>query len=138
MENTTATLHGSDILQKPGQLIDENQWEDTIAHELFHHWFGDLVTAESWSNLTVNESFANYSEYLWNEYKYGKDQADYHQMEDVGRYIHNPSDFKKDLVRFDYASREDVFDLVTYQKGGGILHMLRNYLGDDAFFCRNE
>jgi len=135
MENTTATLHGSDILQKPGQLIDENKWEDTIAHELFHHWFGDLVTAESWSNLTVNESFANYSEYLWNEYKYGKDQADYHQMEDVDHYIHNPADFKKNLVRFDYASREDVFDLVTYQKGGGILHMLRNYLGDDAFFA---
>jgi len=135
MENTTATLHGSDILQKPGQLIDENKWEDTIAHELFHHWFGDLVTAESWSNLTVNESFANYSEYLWNEYKYGKDQADYHQMEDVNRYLHNPGDFRKNLVRFGYDSREDVFDLVTYQKGGGILHMLRNYLGDDAFFA---
>jgi len=135
MENTTATLHGSDILQKPGQLIDENKWEDTIAHELFHHWFGDLVTAESWSNLTVNESFANYSEYLWNEYKYGKDQADYHQMTDVNMYLHNPSDFKKNLVRFGYDSREDVFDLVTYQKGGGILHMLRNYLGDDAFFA---
>ncbi|OCA79038.1 peptidase M1 [Chryseobacterium contaminans] len=135
MENTTATLHGSDILQKPGQLIDENTWEDTIAHELFHHWFGDLVTAESWSNLTVNESFANYSEYLWNEHKYGKDQADYHLMTDVNRYIHNPSDFKKNLVRFNYESREDVFDLVTYQKGGGILNMLRNYLGDDAFFA---
>ncbi|QIY89219.1 M1 family metallopeptidase [Chryseobacterium gallinarum] len=135
MENTTATLHGSDILQKPGQLIDENTWEDTIAHELFHHWFGDLVTAESWSNLTVNESFANYSEYLWNEYKYGKDQADYHLMSDVNSYIHNPSDFKKNLVRFNYDSREDVFDLVTYQKGGGILNMLRNYLGDDAFFA---
>ncbi|WP_407405978.1 M1 family metallopeptidase [Chryseobacterium sp.] len=135
MENTTATLHGSDILQKPGQLIDENTWEDTIAHELFHHWFGDLVTAESWSNLTVNESFANYSEYLWNEHKYGKDQADYHQMKDVNNYIHNPTDFKKNLVRFGYDSREDVFDLVTYQKGGGILHMLRNYLGDDAFFA---
>ncbi|WP_312174972.1 M1 family aminopeptidase [Chryseobacterium sp.] len=135
MENTTATLHGSDILQKPGQLIDENTWEDTIAHELFHHWFGDLVTAESWSNLTVNESFANYSEYLWNEFKYGKDQAEYHQMTDVNMYIHNPTDFKKNLVRFDYASREDVFDLVTYQKGGGILHMLRNYLGDEAFFA---
>lgn len=135
MENTTATLHGSGILQKPGQLIDENTWEDTIAHELFHHWFGDLVTAESWSNLTVNESFANYSEYLWNEYKYGKDQADYHLMTDVNMYLHNPGDFNKDLVRFNYDSREDVFDLVTYQKGGGILHMLRNYLGDDAFFA---
>lgn len=135
MENTTATLHGSDILQKPGQLIDENTWEDTIAHELFHHWFGDLVTAESWSNLTVNESFANYSEYLWNEHKYGKDQADYHLMTDVNNYLHNPSDFNKNLVRFNYESREDVFDLVTYQKGGGILNMLRNYLGDDAFFA---
>lgn len=135
MENTTATLHGSDILQKPGQLIDENTWEDTIAHELFHQWFGDLVTAESWSNLTVNESFANYSEYLWNEYKYGKDQADYHQMKDVNMYLTTPGNFEKNLVRFNYDSREDVFDLVTYQKGGGILHMLRNYLGDDAFFA---
>ena len=35
-----------------------------IAHELFHHWFGDLVTTESWSNITLNESFADYSEYF--------------------------------------------------------------------------
>ena len=134
MENTTATLHGESAQQKPGDLIDENGWEATIAHELFHHWFGDLVTAESWSNLTVNESFANYSEYLWFEYKYGKDDADFHLKTDLGRYLHNPEDFRKDLVRFDYKSREDVFDLVTYNKGGGILHMLRNYLGDEAFF----
>jgi aminopeptidase N len=135
MENTTATLHQESAQQKPGDLIDENKWENTIAHELFHHWFGDLVTAESWSNLTVNESFANYSEYLWLEYKYGKDDADYHLREDLSAYIHNPALFNKDLVRFDYASREDVFDAITYNKGGGILHMLRNYLGDDAFFA---
>ena len=92
-----------------------------------------MVTAESWSNLTVNESFANYSEYLWFEHKYGKDLADYHLMKDVGNYLHNPNDYSKDLVRFNYADKEDVFDLVTYQKGGGILHMLRNYLGEDAF-----
>lgn len=134
MENTTATLHSHEVLQKPGQLIDENKWEEYIAHELFHHWFGDLVTNESWSNLTLNESFANYSEYLWNEYKFGKDQADYHLMSNVGRYLRSPSDFTKDLVRFSYESPEDVFDAVSYQKGGGILHMLRNYLGDDAFF----
>lgn len=135
MENTTATLHSTGVLQKPGQLIDENKWEEYIAHELFHHWFGDLVTAESWSNLTINESFANYSEYLWNEYKYGKDQADYHLMSNVNRYLNSPPDFKKDLVRFSYDTPEDVFDVVSYQKGGGILHMLRNYLGDDAFFA---
>lgn len=135
MENTTATLHNTDVLQKPGQLTDENKWEEYIAHELFHHWFGDLVTAESWSNLTLNESFANYSEYLWNEYKYGKDQGDYHLMVNVNRYLNSPADFDKDLVRFSYDSPEDVFDVVSYQKGGGILHMLRNYLGDEAFFA---
>lgn len=134
MENTTAVLHAEQAQQKPGDLIDENTWENTIAHELFHHWFGDLVTTESWSQLTMNESLANYSEYLWNEYKHGKDAADHHLMTDIEYYKHTAADFNKDLVRFDYASREDVFDLVSYNKGGSILHMLRNYVGDEAFF----
>lgn len=135
MENTTATLHSAMSQQKPGDLIDENRWEDVIAHELFHHWFGDLVTAESWSNLTVNESFANYSEYLWNEYKYGKDLADYTMMSALRGYKMSPGNYHKHLVRFDYKSREDMFDAVSYNKGGGILHMLRNYLGEEAFFA---
>ena len=135
MENTTATLHQESAQQKPGDLIDENRWEDTIAHELFHHWFGDLVTAESWSNLTVNESFANYSQYLWNEHKYGKDIADYGLMKEIKGYMMDPSNISKDLVRFNYHSREDMFDGVSYNKGGAILHMLRNYIGDDAFFA---
>ena len=135
MENTTATLHQESAQQKPGDLIDENRWEDTIAHELFHHWFGDLVTAESWSNLTVNESFANYSQYLWNEHKYGKDIADYGLMKEIRGYMMDPSNISKDLVRFNYHSQEDMFDGVSYNKGGAILHMLRNYLGDDAFFA---
>lgn len=132
MENTTAVLHGEMAYQTPGQLIDENSWESVIAHELFHHWFGDLVTAESWSNLTVNESFANYSEYLWFEYKYGEDYADAHRYDEVQGYI-SPENELKDLVRFHYNSREDMFDGVSYNKGGAVLHMLRNYIGDDAF-----
>ncbi|MBC7887704.1 MAG: M1 family metallopeptidase [Ferruginibacter sp.] len=133
MENTTATLHQESAYQNARQLTDGNRWEETIAHELFHQWFGDLVTAESWSNLTVNESFANYSEYLWDEYKYGKDAADEHNLEDMQGYMQSGSE-KKDLVRFRYADKEDVFDAVSYNKGGRILHMLRNYVGDDAFY----
>jgi aminopeptidase N len=76
MENTTATLHQEFAQQDARELTDENRWEGTIAHELFHHWFGDYVTAESWSHLTVNESFADYSQTLWFEYKYGKDAGD--------------------------------------------------------------
>ena len=133
MENTTAVIHGEKAYQTPGQLIDENVQENTIAHELFHHWFGDLVTTESWSNLTLNESFANYSEYLWREHKYGKMNADMHLFDDVSAYK-NGQNFDKHLVRFNYTDKEDMFDLVSYNKGGSILHMLRHYIGDKAFF----
>lgn len=133
MENTTAVIHGEKAYQKPGQLIDQNIQENTIAHEIFHHWFGNLVTTESWSNLTLNESFANYGEYLWREHKYGKLDADMHMQEVTEVYI-NGQNFNKDLVRFYYDDKEDVFDLVSYNKGGAILHMLRKYLGDEAFF----
>ncbi len=134
MENTTATLHGEMAYQTSGELIDENTWEDVIAHELFHQWFGDYVTTESWSNLTVNESFADYSEYLWREHKYGKDHADAHRHEDLQQYFEG-NNFDKKLVRFHYAKHMDMFDGVTYQKGGAILHNLRNYLGDKVFFA---
>ena len=134
MENTTAVIHGESANLKPGQLIDKNTQENTIAHELFHHWFGNLVTAESWSNITLNESFANYSEYLWREHKYGKTNADAYMVENIEGYKQGEN-FDKHLVRFKYKDKEDVFDAVSYNKGGAILHMLRNYLGDKAFFA---
>jgi aminopeptidase N len=133
MENTTATLHGESAQQNARQLIDGNKWEDVIAHELFHMWFGDYVTCESWSNITLNESFADFSEIMWEEYKHGKDAADEHNFNGMQNYLRGGND-KKDLVRFYYNDREDVFDLVSYQKGGRILNMLRYCVGDSAFF----
>ncbi|MGC4102217.1 M1 family metallopeptidase [Ferruginibacter sp.] len=134
MENTTATLHQESAYQNFRQLADENSWETVICHELFHQWFGDLVTTESWSNITVNESMADYSQTLWMEYKHGKDAGDRENFNGMNNYFQDPASAKKNLVRFYYADKEDVFDLVSYQKGGRILHMLRNYVGDDAFF----
>jgi aminopeptidase N len=132
MENTTATVHGESAEQDARQLIDGNSWEDVISHELFHMWFGDYVTTESWSNLSLNESFADFSEVLWEEYKHGQDAGDEHNFNSMQNYLYSNSS-KKDLIRFYYRSREDMFDAVSYQKGGRILNMLRNYIGDDAF-----
>jgi aminopeptidase N len=134
MENTTATLHQESAYQNARELVDGIGWEGTIAHELFHHWFGDLVTAESWSHITVNESMADYSQTLWMEYKHGKDAGDAENLQGLQAYLSNPNESKKNLVRFNYADKEDVFDLVSYQKGGRVHHMLRNYVGDDAYF----
>ena len=134
MENTTATMHNDLAQQDAREFVDENKWEETIAHELFHHWFGDYVTAESWSNLTLNESFAKYSEALWYEYKYGKDEGEAANFRSLRDYLSDSADIAKNLVRFYYNDKEDVFDNVTYPKGAHILHMLRNYVGDSAFF----
>lgn len=136
MENTTATLHGDFVCyQTTREIIDGAKGESTIAHELFHQWFGDLASCESWSNLTLNESFATYGEYLWEEFEYGRDAADDHHAGSRYGYFAQAGQKQVDLVRFDYAEREDMFDAFSYNKGGQILHMLRKYVGDDAFFA---
>lgn len=133
MENTTATVHGSSIQRLPQQLINEND-DAVIAHELFHHWFGDLVTAESWANLPLNEAFADYSEYLWASYFYGKDAGIWAQYTGLNDYLSESEDKQVPVIRYQYDSSEDMFDSHTYAKGGRILHMLRQEVGDEAFF----
>jgi aminopeptidase N len=133
MENTSAVIFGEFVQKTARELIDGHN-EDIVAHELFHHWFGDLVTCESWSNLALNESFATYGEYLWNEHKYGRQEADFGLQNDLNQYINSSKMGCKNLIRFHYDDKEDMFDTHTYQKGGRVLHMLRKAVGDEAFF----
>lgn len=134
MENTSATLHGEFLQKNDRELLDNNS-DDYIAHELTHQWFGDLVTCESWSNLTLNEGFATYGEYLWLYNKYGADEADYHFKNDLLSYLNETRNKQEDLVRFYYDDKEDMFDSHSYAKGARVLHMLRNVVGDEAFFA---
>lgn len=134
MENTGAVVFGDFVYKTDRELLDATS-ESIIAHELFHHWFGDLVTCESWSNLTLNESFANYSQYLWDEHKYGNDEADYNAESETKGYMQQAqASGYHDLVWFNYGDKEEMFDGHSYNKGGRILHMLRTYVGDEAFF----
>ena len=135
MENTTAVVFGDFIQKNDRELADENN-DYIVAHEMFHHWFGDYVTCESWSNLTLNEGFANYAEYLWNEHQYGGDEADFSRINEINGYLNQMSmGGGHNLIDFTYADREDMFDAHSYNKGGLVLHMLRRYLGDDVFFA---
>ncbi len=134
MENTTATIHGEFLNRTDRELLDGDN-EEIIAHELFHHWFGDLVTCESWSNLPLNESFATYGEYMWLEHRHGRDAADKHGYGQLKQYMMSAAQTGHlDLVRFSYEDKEDMFDAHSYAKGGRVLHMLRKTIGDAAFF----
>lgn len=133
MENTTAVIFGDFVQNTTRELID-NHNERIVAHEMMHHWFGDYVTCESWANLTMNEGFANYSEYLWLEHEYGRDAADYHLMGEQSGYMASSAQGgMHPLIYFGYEDKEDMFDAHSYNKGGAILHMLRKTIGDDAF-----
>ena len=135
MENTSAVIFGDFAQCTKRELIEDNP-EDVIAHELFHHWFGDLVTCESWSNLPLNESFATYGEYLWFEAEYGRAKADIHLQVDLENYLDEFNGGKaENMIRFHYDVPLDMFDRHSYSKGGRILHMLRKYVGDEAFFA---
>ncbi|SFA87020.1 M1 family metallopeptidase [Algoriphagus aquimarinus] len=134
MENTTASIFMEELRLTEREAID-SEWDYIIAHELFHQWFGDYVTTESWANITLNEGFANYSEFLWNEYKYGADEAKLKLIAETENYFAEAETKQVELVRFEYENAEDLFDSHSYSKGGAILHMLREYLGAEAFYA---
>src|SRR3546814_8898350 len=98
------------------EYLDQSH-EDIIAHELFHHWFGDMVTCESWSNLPLNEAFATYGEYLWMEHKYGRTEADMHGFQDMIHYLHDPGEYGKHLISYQVPrSKEHTSELQSLMR----------------------
>jgi aminopeptidase N len=110
MENTTAVIFGDFVQKTRRQLLLDNN-DKIVAHEMAHHWFGNYVTCESWSNLTMNEGFANYAEYLWLEHKYGRAEADIHREQELNAYLESTANGDtRHLIRFEYEQEEEMFD----------------------------
>lgn len=133
MENTGAVIFGEFVQKNSRELADDHN-DGIVAHEMFHHWFGDLVTCESWSNLPLNESFATYGSCLWEEHIRSEDARDEQLAENLRNYLREAQYKQEDMIRFYYREKEDMFDSHSYAKGSVILHMLRAEVGDAAFF----
>lgn len=134
MENTSASLFG-DFVQKHHEEMIDNPNDNIVAHELFHQWFGDLVTCESWSNLFLNEGFASYGEYLWSEHQGDEAATEKIGYGDLSRYLSFAENNDGPIVNYYYSDKEDMFNAITYRKGSRVLHLLRSELGDDIFFA---
>ncbi len=134
MENTSATTLTTQGLVNP-RLVPEQRIgaDDLDSHELAHQWFGDLVTCKDWGNLWLNEGFATYFEHFWIEQHYGADDADYDYWLDEGRWFGQKRLFSVPIVNHDSA---DIIESAgnIYTKGGWVLNMLREKLGDEDFF----
>jgi len=134
MENTSATTMTDRCLLDERAAIDLN-YDDIVAHELAHQWWGDLVTCKDWSQIWLNESFATYSEYLWREHREGPDQARWALFQDFLVYLREDlTSHRRPMVCRKYGFSEELMDRHAYEKGACILHMLRGILGDEPFF----
>lgn len=133
MENTTAVILTEAIQGDDRELLDKVDRDEIIAHELCHHWFGNLVTCESWSQLLLNESLASVGTHLWYNHKYGPYERDRLILKSIESYLQEARSKQVSIVRSCYTYPIEMFDCHTYHKGTLVLHMLRTYLGEEAF-----
>ncbi len=105
--------------------------ELTLAHELAHQWFGDSVTLRRWSDIWVNEGFAEWSSWMWSEAS-GGDSAqaffDYYNSFD------NTNDWLWRPVPADPGDAANIFNSAVYERGAMTLQALRVKVGDETFF----
>jgi aminopeptidase N len=124
MEHQTCVSH---LL---GLVDSTNTYDDILAHEMSHMWYGDCVTYGDWRDVWLSEGFATYSEAVYREYKDGP--AAYHDYMTTQIMNH--------VIAAGPSGYDGVYDpsfkwgVVAYEKGASVLHMLRGILDDDALF----
>lgn len=105
-----------------------------LAHEMSHHWWGNCVTEAVWSDVWLSESFATYSEAVWEEY-YGQASYDNYVLNSIMIPYLNSGEL---FPISDPTTPAEMWSYTTYEKGAAVLHMLRHILGDTDFYASLE
>jgi aminopeptidase N len=133
MENTSATSMTDQALLDEIQALEGDQ-DGLVAHELAHQWFGDLMTCKDWSHIWLNEGFASYFDPLFTQHDRGEDEFRLRMDGERQGYLSNDRMYRRPTVETRYRSPMQMFDSMTYAKGGCILHMLRSYVGEENWW----
>ncbi|MFI6771132.1 M1 family metallopeptidase [Streptomyces sp. NPDC050355] len=102
----------------------------TVVHEMAHQWFGDSVTPKTWRDTWLNEGFATYAEWLWEEHEGGKTP----QQQFDALYADDEDNERWDFPAGKPAAAKDVTATPVYERGAMVLQQLRKAVGDKTFF----
>jgi aminopeptidase N len=133
MENTSATSMTDTALLDAVERLERDE-DGLVAHELAHQWFGDLMTCKSWAHIWLNEGFASYFDPLFAEHDRGEDEFRLQMAGELRSYLGNDRMYRRPIVETRYQSPMDMFDGMTYAKGGCVLHLLRGTVGEENWW----
>ena len=131
MESATAIFY-SDVSVTGDRSV---RWRNVVIHEVAHQWFGNCVTEYDWDDVWLSEGFATYFTLMFREHAYGRDDF-VNGLNDAKRLVYNhyKTDKESSIVHNNLKDMKDVLTYsLQYQKGAWVLHMLRNYIGEDNF-----
>lgn len=129
MENTTATVLNERVYYTPDIELDYSG-DGLISHELGHMWWGDNTTCREWSELWLNESFATYSNAIWNKEFNGDDAYDF----EILRYMDNSMRVDSARGRYSIWGGRGALSENTYGKGAAILNTMKYVIGEENFY----
>lgn len=135
MENISATTQTDNMIRDARSELDATA-DSLESHELAHQWFGDFVTTRSWTHGWLNESFATYFQAMWDEQSLGHDDFLYRDVESNQEQYLNAwkQGNRRPVVTANYADKDALFDTYFYPRGGAVLHMLRQTLGEENWW----
>ncbi|MCP4046195.1 MAG: DUF3458 domain-containing protein [Gammaproteobacteria bacterium] len=132
-ESTSATLLGRRVIQYEREG-DRGASDWLLAHEIAHQWWGDFVGYRDWSHNWLAESFATDGEYLFILDDLGTDEGALYLLDYKNSYLAEArDDFIRPIVTNKWDKPNDMFDRHGYEKGGVVLNMLRDLVGEDVF-----
>jgi alanyl aminopeptidase len=139
MENAGLVSFREELLLVDAKTASAKSRRDhisTMAHELAHMWFGNLVTMNWWDDLWLNEGFATYAEVLVMDRHAPEMRAELELLSWVGWVMDFDALSSARAVRQPVANTyeaEEAFDGITYFKGAAVIKMLHRWIGDEAF-----
>ena len=132
MENFTVTTQTDLTLHDDRARLDMDS-NGLVAHEAAHMWFGDVITARSWSHAWLHESFATYFDALYTRESKGEDEFRYQLLEDAETYFSEDIRYRRPIVTHIYKEPIDLFDAHLYPGGAVRLHYLKSIVEEPLF-----